>query len=288
VLFVALCATAVAETPDELVRRGEELARIGRYSEAIDAFKAADRADPKASRACLIALAYIRRELWPQAEIYLARCRERATAAAPVPDWVPLAEQQLRERLTTVNVAAIEIVVEPAGVAQLSVSSFAPDEVFAPRTIHLPPGLHIVTARAPGYEDAQRSIEVTDRTPQRVTIKLHSRVVEHVHGKLPWYVIGAGGAIAVAAGIYHATAYRSAYNRLEATHDITDYSEAVAQYKLLEPDYRSKQRIVWGLYGAGAATLITGVALRLAGVGDVDVEVLAAPGGGGVAVGWRR
>src|SRR4051812_16006045 len=91
VALVVGAAAVAAETPAELSARGEQLAKEGRFSEAITAFKAADAVEPRAKHACLIALAYTRRELWPQAEIFLDLCRTRATATDPVPDWVPLA-----------------------------------------------------------------------------------------------------------------------------------------------------------------------------------------------------
>jgi hypothetical protein len=57
-------STARAElTAVELEARGEALAKTGRYGEAIEAFKAADHIQPRASHACLIALAYARRDL---------------------------------------------------------------------------------------------------------------------------------------------------------------------------------------------------------------------------------
>src|SRR5690242_5920614 len=60
-LWCALPAPVHAETPAELQAKGEQLAKDGRFSEAIDAFKAADRIERRASHACLIALAYTRR-----------------------------------------------------------------------------------------------------------------------------------------------------------------------------------------------------------------------------------
>jgi hypothetical protein len=272
-----------------MVEHGETLARQGRYSEAIDAFKAADRAHPDASHACLIALAYTRRELWPQAEIFLDRCR----AARDVPDWVPTAEEQLRERLGTVNVAAVEIVVEPDVHADLTVSSFAPDESFAPRTIHLPIGQHVVTARAPGYDQLQQTISVADKTPQRVVLHLHKTgekpSMRHVPGKLPWYVLGAGGVVTAGAIVFHATVYRSAYNELQATQaDVPSYPVAKARFDMLEPSFRTKQAIAWSLYGVGIATAITGVVMHYAHVGDTEVLVEPRSGGGVVSLGWRR
>ena len=172
--LVLLTASSVAyadPSAQDLQTQGEQLAKDGRFSEAIDAFKAADKLQPTASHACLIALAYTRRELWSQAEIFLARCHERATPADPLPDWVPVAEQQIRERLATANAAPVTIQVTPA-TAQLTVSSFAPDETFTARTIHLPPGHHVIIASAPGYVTARKEVVIETKDPQTVTIDL--------------------------------------------------------------------------------------------------------------------
>ena len=184
----------------------------GRYSEAIDAFKAAERIEPRALHACLIALAYTRRELWPQAEIFLDQCEKRATAADPLPEWVPTAKQQLAERLAAVNVAAVEIVVEPAGVdVKLAVSSFAPDELFEPRTIHLPPGRHVITVTAHGLQRRAEDRRGQGQTPQNVSITMlpiddtsrrggrARRSPRHAAtaptSKVPVVVMGVGGAL---------------------------------------------------------------------------------------------
>src|SRR5262249_27966846 len=103
------------------------------------------------------------------------------------------------KRLAETNVAAVEIRVEPGDAgAQLAVSSFAPDETFAPRTIHLPPGRHVILVKAPGYRDTQHTVEVADKAPQHVVIALGRPPAQL--GR-PW--LYAGGALAlVGAGTY--------------------------------------------------------------------------------------
>lgn len=288
---------AHAESGEELRIRGEQLAKDGRFTEAIDAFKAAERAEPRARNACLIALAYTRRELWPQAEIWLEQCETRATPADPAPEWVPVAKQQLAERLATVNVAAVEIQVEPAGTAAtLAVSSFAPDERFTARTIHLPPGRHVIIATAADYEDAQQTVEVTGKDPQRVTIKLERRgkpalpppSLRPPPSKIPYIVMGVGGGIGLVGAALHATYYRNARETL-----------ATARRNGLEKtggpltDSWSRARaITVGAYGIGAATLVTGLILKVTVFRQkempVQVSVLPTDGGGMVGVGWSR
>ena len=202
----------------ELQARGEDLAKAGRWAEAIDAFKAADRVEVRASHACLIALAYTRRELLPQAEVWLAMCRQRANAGDPLPEWVSEAERLLAERLSSIDVAPIEIVVGPAGVdAKLSVSSFAPDETFAPRTIHLPPGHHVIVARAAGYADGEHAIDVADKTPQHVAITLQktSQALGPDIPSAPGHGLLLAGGIVAGAGVL-----TYAVMGLSATHEV--------------------------------------------------------------------
>ncbi len=291
-------AIATAESGDELRTRGEQLAKDGRFTEAIDAFKAAERIEPRARNACLIALAYTRRELWPQAEIWLEQCESRATPTDPAPAWVPVAKKQLAERLGTVNVAPVEIDVAPAGTdVKLAVSSFAPDERFAPRTIHLPLGRHVIIAIAAGFEDAQQTVEVTDKAPKRVTITLTPiragepgppPRVAPARSKVPWIVMGAGGGLVIAGAILHATYYRGARDDLATARD-NGMEETGGP---LTDTWSRARAITIGVYGAGAATVIAGVVLRAtvfkAKEAPVQVGVLPVAGGGMVSVEWSR
>jgi hypothetical protein len=314
---VALIATAAADpaTPsgDELRATGEKLAKDGRYSEAIAAFKAADKLTPRATNWCLIGLAYTRRELWPQAEISIDRCNQLASTADPLPSWMPALEKQLASRLAAVDVAAIDIAVEPAGVAaELAVSSFAPDETFHARVIHLPFGHHVISATAPGYARADVAIDVVDRAPQHVVVKLQPPEVARVevapatpattpapapapqrpvtgHRRLaPWIVMGAGVGVALAGAIVDATALATAANHLDDAHDNNDLGE----YTTWDPRYDQRREIVIGLYAAGAVTAGVGLVMWLTGHRDdesgVQVSAAPTPGGSIVSVRWSR
>src|SRR5688500_16173875 len=155
-VLVVLCALAVparADEVDDLVAKGNALAQKSEYTQAIAAFKQADAKRPRAAHACMIGLAYMRREAWPQAELFLALCEKRAVPGDQPPDWVDAAHQQLASKLSAAQIPAITIEVTPphAG-ARLTVSSFAPDEVFDPQTIHLAPGVHVIQLTAPGSQ----------------------------------------------------------------------------------------------------------------------------------------
>ncbi len=265
----ALCAAGGPARADQAaphVTRGEQLARDGRLTDAIIAFKRADVIEPRASHACLIALAYIRRELWPQAEVFLQTCHDRATPDDPLPDWVPLADQQLTERIDRAPVARVRIVVEPASesaATQLEVSSFLPDERFSPRTIHLPLGRHLITARTPGREPVERAIDVTDKSPRSILIAFDQSAVtmtrEHA-SVVPKVLMASGGAVLVAGVLVHVLAFKPARDKLvDATNPgMPD----PALYDEYSSKFDSRRNLTMALYGAGAALALTGIVLR--------------------------
>ncbi len=301
---------ATADPADDLRAQGEALAKAGRYTEAIAAFKESNRDKARATNSCLIGLAYTRRELWPQAEIMIDRCKREASAADPTPDWLPALEQELAKRLATVGVAPVTIVVEPAAAkAELTVSSFAPDELFEPRTIHLPPGSHVVVASAPGYAKAQRTIEITaDLQPRRVVIELRHEgetppppaanlhpepppppppPLPAAHSAVPLVVMGAGGAMLAAGIVFHATAFRTAATELA---DATDATPDPRQYDQWSHRYDVRREWLVGLYAAGAITAGIGLYLRLSEHETEalpQISVVPITGGGLVSVGWR-
>ncbi len=177
VVGVAEFGSAIADDSnskvDVLVAQGEALAKAGNFSAATEKWKSADTLAPRAKHACLIGLAYTRREYWPQAEVFFERCRQKATASDPVPSWLDAAEKQLEEKLAIAPVAAIKLSVDPpSAAAQFIVSSFAPDEAFGPRVIHLGLGSHTVTVTAPGYASTTVTVEVKNKADQFITVVL--------------------------------------------------------------------------------------------------------------------
>jgi hypothetical protein len=276
-------AIIVAEDAAALRSEGEMLARVGRYSEAIDRFKAADRIKPAAANACLIALAYTRRELWSQAEIWLATCRDRATPAEPAPDWAPTAAAQIRDRLAAANVAPVEIVVSPRE-AEVTVSSFALDERFSARTIHLPLGRHSFIATAPGYEDGHAELVIDDKTPKRVEIALQRRgVVTPGPRSLRIAGIVAGGAaiVAAGAGVVFGLQARSDANALSNRKDMWLPGD---EQKF--NDGQAANRRMRDAYLAGGALLVVGGVVYYFGA-RTHVEPYASPTSAGVALEGR-
>ncbi|CAN5919161.1 hypothetical protein BH11MYX2_BH11MYX2_38580 [soil metagenome] len=108
-------ANVTAQTaPDPLVAEGQQLAASGEYSRAIAKFKEADVQKPTAEKACLIALAYTRRELWSQAELFFARCAARVGTDDSLPTWANDAKQVLQQKLAATDAAEVTFVFDPA------------------------------------------------------------------------------------------------------------------------------------------------------------------------------
>jgi hypothetical protein len=315
--------TARADQREELVAKGEQAAKDGRFADAIDSFKAADRIQPRASHACLIALAYTRRELWSQAQHWLGICHDRASATDPMPDWTPLAEKQIKERLEASNVAAVTIVVKPAAVkAKITVSSFAPDETFEARTIHLPPGTHVVFAKAEGYTDQQKTIEVRDKTPQTIVIDYSglpmARPVapkedrfqpvgptpEPVDGSpgngMSTGLIVGGAGLLLFGGVSQWVMGRHWDKMKKATDDFKMLSLAEMQmmenldmaraaYGAAEKPYERWRILSVTGYVLGAAMVVTGILIRKKAPNETAVSAVPLPEGGAfVSVGWSR
>ncbi|MEP6860094.1 MAG: PEGA domain-containing protein [Deltaproteobacteria bacterium] len=305
VLVGSVRITAADPDPGDAAReQGEQLAKAGRFSEAIAAFKDANAKKPRASSFCLIGLAYTRIERWPQAEIMIDRCKHNASAADPTPDWLPALEQELAKRLASVGVAPVTIVVEPATAkAAVTVSSFAADEAFEPRTIHLPAGSHVITVTAPGFERAQTTVEVTGSANQVVTVTLHPPASAKPNdtvavlprqappptttSPLPTVVMATGGTLIAAGIVYHVTAFRTAATNLADATDATPDPHLYDQWS-----HRFDVRRDWliGIYAAGVITTGVGLYLHFSAKQTESlpqVSVVPLDGGGMVSVGWR-
>jgi hypothetical protein len=304
-LVVCVVAPARADDATALETRGAQLAKDGHYSDAIDAFKEADRLQPRASHACMIALAYTRRELWPQAEVFFEMCHHRGSTGDPLPDWLPQAEKVLADHLATANVAAIDITVLPANAAvKLTLSSFASDETFAPRKLHLAFGQHVITATAPGYETQSKTIAVTGKTPQAIVLELEPVHREPVtpprpsvnpapvvtatttttttRSTVPWWIIGAGAALGLAGGAIHVFAFEPV--RDDLAKDVADLDRRA--YDADSSKFDARRDLVIGLYVAGGVAIITGLVLRQT-VFVEHVDVAPRPGGAVVSWTWR-
>jgi len=300
-------ASADPDPADAARQQGEQLAKAGRFSEAIAAFKDSNAKKPRATNYCLIGLAYTRIERWPQAEIMIDRCKTNASAADPTPDWLPALEKELAKRLATVGVAEVAIVVEPkAANAEITVSSFAPDEAFSPRTIHLPAGSHTITVTAPGFERIQTTIDVKTTDMQLVTLTLKPVISDaktteppqpHPHpvappppaaaSPLPTILMASGGTLIAAGIVYHATAFRTAASNLA---DATDSTPDPHLYDQWSHKFDVRREWLIGIYAAGVITTGAGAYLHFTRAqieALPQVSIVPLDGGGMVSVGWR-
>jgi hypothetical protein len=302
-LVAAAPGAASADSGEDLQKRGEAEAKQGRFADAIDSFKAADRITQRASHACLISLAYTRRELWSQAQLWMSTCHARATATDPMPDWSPEAEKLIADRLRTANVAAVTIDVLPAaGDPKITVSSFAPDEEFAPRTIHLSPGTHVIFAKL-GGQTKQETLVVRDKSPQRVVFDFSTTgtgetpVTTTTHGpsKLASNALLVGGGVAVGIGIVTHVMMGSARSDMveakqRAESNPALYDTELAEYEDAGTRFDRLRTATIALYAVGVGLAVTGYLIRPSG-GEHAPAVSAVPlpeGGGFVSVGWMQ
>ncbi len=309
---------AWADRREELQGQGEQLAKEGRFADAIESFKQADKIQPRASHACLISLAYTRRELWSQAQLWMATCHQRQSATDPLPDWVPLAEKQIEERLKTANVAAVTIDVKPAGAkAKFWVSSFAPDEMFEPRTITLPFGTHVIFAKLEGSDapPKQQTLQITDKSAQRVEIDFDETTTpppaDGTGSRMPTTVtptpkpgntlsnvllIG-GGVTLIAGAASHVALGIARRDMLDATNTFNaspmspqDFETADTKWHDAEKRFDRALKLTVGCYVVGAGLALTGYLIRKKSSPEAPaIGAIPLPEGGAfVSVGWMR
>jgi hypothetical protein len=204
VIAVLLASSrARADDVDDLVAKGQELAKQSEWTQAIATFKQADAHRTRTLHACMIALAYTRRELWPQAELYFTRCHARANAADPLPDWAAEAEATLASKIAGANIPVLTISVVPAA-ATIAVSSFERDESVAPGTIHLAPGHHTLQITAPGYTPATREITMAAGETRTLAVELVRPAPppppppSDPYAPVRWTLFGTGAALVIA------------------------------------------------------------------------------------------
>jgi hypothetical protein len=262
-------ATTVARADDtaDLVAKGQELAKQAEWSQAITAFKQADAQQPRAQNACFIGLAYLRRELWGQAELHFAICHARAKPDDPLPEWAAEAEAQLAQKLADQNVAAVTIEVTPADAKpEIAATGFLPDEKLGRGTIHLVPGHYIFTFTTPGYRTVTRELQITTKDPQLVSVALDppGAVPPPPPGNLRWYLIGAGVALGGIGVILDVTKLQSERDELGKSAVVFDQHSG---------SFDTWRDVTVGLWLGGA--VLTGIGTYLAVRAHSDVAVTA-------------
>ena len=169
----------------------------------------------------------------------------------PLPSWLVIAERELDDHLHAGRLVPVAIRIEPADGATFGVSSFAPDEVFSPRIVHLPVGRYVITATAPGRARVQTAIDVTAGKPREAVLRFGGAD----RSRVPWIVAGTGAALLIAGGIYHAAELAPVRATLAGARDPVTYDRNSATFD-------RRREITLGLYAVGAAAAITGVVLH--------------------------
>jgi hypothetical protein len=192
---------------------------------------------------------------------------------------------QLEAKLDGTTVSSVTINVgPPSALALITVSSFAPDEKFAARTIHLAPGTHTIQVAAPGYVEQARTFTVSPSTP--LTIDIELKEPEKIYrtppaSKVPWVIIIGGGALVAAGAVVHATSLAPLRNEIANEMDYNAWLTKGEQFK-------TRRLVVGGLYGLGAIAIGVGFVLRATVFERTPVLVGVEPtdGGGVVSVTW--
>jgi len=281
VAAMLVASAAHADPVEDLVANGVELGQQGDYAQAIAVFKQADARRSRALHACLIGLAYARRALWTQAELFFKECRARELAGDIVPDWIEDEERDLAAKLAAANIPPITIVVQPAD-AKLRISGFDADEVFAPGVIHLAPGRYEIEARAEGHAPGRSEVVVAAGESQSVEIELTDLTVTHrapPSTKVPALIVG-GGALLVGGGLAVDVLV------VQPLHDERTKSRFLYDAKRAEFD-RARD-VTIGLWAAGALAIGAGVYLAVRHHPEVAVSAAVDRNGGMIAVGWQR
>ncbi|MGE0401666.1 MAG: PEGA domain-containing protein [Kofleriaceae bacterium] len=290
VVITAATASAQPATAVDLRTEGEDLARRGQYAEAIEKFKAADRLEPHVQHACMIGLAYLRRGVWAQAELFLARCKQRAVAGGDLPEWFEEVSGQLAEGLRAAKVSTVTFVIKPASLAAtMRVSGFAPDETFDPQTLHLPAGDHAITVEAQGHAPITKSVTLTgEHDTTELVFDFTAPVepprpplLERVTERSPWgkRMLIAGGAATGAAIVLHAFAYRQKGKLEDARTD--------AEYADHETAFDALRGATLGTYAFATISLGVGLYLQLKEP-ETRVVVSVTPDSAFFGIGWRR
>jgi tetratricopeptide (TPR) repeat protein len=149
-------------------RAARDACERGDYRKAIEGFVAADRLRPRAALWFEVAQAY---EALGDASQALAAYRQYLQRAPRAPDAASVRDriEALADRLASRGVQQISVSSSPAGA-----STFVDGEPIGrtPVTLDLPPGIHAVTVRAPGYPSAAARVDLAADRPLDVSLDL--------------------------------------------------------------------------------------------------------------------
>lgn len=286
-----------------LVKEGEEMAKAGRFTHAVERFKQADAKRPRAAHACFIGLAYLRHEALAQAELFFERCEERAAPSDAPPAWLPKAKSELKRKIAEGNVPSVTFSVTTTASVRLIIVGWPADETFAPRGLPLPAGRYVLEATGDGLPSKRQEFTVgsapmkvlidttppplapsppaveTPTTPSQVSTKPKAGPpVSPPNRRRTWgLVVGAVGlASAAGGGVAHVL----------AALDRSKMLVSEEEWDRHKASFTTKRTVAISGYSLGAALLSTAAYLYFSGE-TPPVGVSAALGGGGVVVTWE-
>jgi len=248
---------------------------------------------------------------WPQAELFLSRCRERWSSdeTRPLDPWVERRIREAKQQLADGDYGPVRISSDPAG-ATITVAAFGDDESFsAPRIVWLHAGEQRVAVRADGYQPRMLTVQVVRGERIDVGAALVAVAVErpqasdepateaaalpgHVErgsgsapgrgSKAGWIVGGAGVGLVAIGGVFHVLAF-------DARSDANDLPPG-PEFDALDDQFSTRRAVAIGAYAVGGATLAAGIYLLVRSRGDRDsapaLNVGRGPGDVGISLSW--
>lgn len=266
---------------DALVVQGNELARKRQFDDATAAFKQAHAIYPRALYLCNLGIAYSELGRWHQANYFLTSCFERwqETEDRAIDERVTRLINESLHRLRDGAYARIRIDADPVDATVTAPGAYADDEpLMHGRTYWMPRGERELVAVRPGHVtrrvtatvDGDRIVDVrielarepapaADPPPRPAPLVPPAspapvtRDREPERGRLPWIVLGVGGASAVAAVSLHVIAVGTKRDA-ESLPAGSAFDDRNATYDL-------QRGVAIGLYAVSAAAAGTGLYL---------------------------
>lgn len=295
------------------VAEGEALAKQGRFSEAIEKFRAAEQTSPSARHDCYIALAYRRLEQWGAGRLHAEKCVERATEADQAPKWIKNVRRDVDDGVARAGLVKVTLVVTPpelAGSARIRISALGADP-FSPRAVYLAAGEHDATVEADGTEPSSHRFAVKGPGDETATLAIPTggeptaspaepaapppvnppaRSPTGVvaaplapppsRGPWPWITASIAGAAAVTGIAFHV-------KTLGTKEDAESYADRFDD--LLDRFERQRAFAIGSYAAAAAASGVTAYLwLRSPERPPVSVGIAPVEGGAVVGIGWER
>lgn len=217
----AQAAVARASARASMVR-GDEALEGGRYFEALEAYRVADRLVRAPTTALALGRAHLALGRLVEAQDALLRAARHPVDDASPEAYVRASEDAARlVRELEPRLPALDLHVSPPAARPALRIDGVPIPMTGSETIlRLDPGAHRVEVSAPGYEEASRSITVAERDRRRMRVELPRRLVLADVPTATWIASGVVGTALVTGTVTGLASYfetRSLRDRCPAT-----------------------------------------------------------------------